>query len=78
MTEVEYLDKVLIEVKRKGQWCPTTIYQGLSVHGVINVLPAWVKRRGVDFDDVRVKRLRTKDELLKAENDILWWDGGIL
>ena len=67
------ISKYLTEIKRGEKWHPTTIWWDYpNVHAVINALLTWAERRGVNLNSVRVKRLRTKDELLKAESDILW------
>lgn len=71
--------KYVTEIKYGSIWCPITIWYDFSnVKAIIDILPAWAKRRRVDFNNVRVKRLRNKNELLEAGNHILWTNAILL
>lgn len=68
MTNI-YLAAV-VEIKRNGRWYPVHIITDLPIRIVIRCAFVFAKQQEIDFNNVRVKRLKTDIELLAAKTVI--------
>ena len=68
---------MLLEARIDGAWCSFQIvYVFSSVRSALDWLPTFTRQQKIDLEDVRVKALRTEEQVTAAEQAVSTYNTG--